>query len=96
MGRGDEPPHESDAYSTRASLAHGDVAGRLGCLSVLALRTCARSCRVSQTDVREAVAGLNTALHAAEDDQVRALVDFAELRWRVERDYQQLEQEVET
>ncbi|KAH2807538.1 hypothetical protein KXV85_006269, partial [Aspergillus fumigatus] len=48
----------SDACSTEAGLAHGDVAGRLGRPAILALCTCARPCRIQQADPREAVAGM--------------------------------------
>ena len=95
--------------SAEACLAHGDVAGGLGRSAVLALCAGARPRRVQQADPRETVAGVVADRMAARAKQSRPntgsrrcrrtsastrLVDLAKLRWRIERDYQELKQEV--
>jgi hypothetical protein len=96
-----------DAWSAQAGLAHDQVAGRLGRLAVLALCTCARGRRAQRVGPEEAVARVAADRPEGEGEPTkywlstlpanisfRRLVDLAKLRWRIERDYQELKQEV--
>ncbi len=92
-----------------ASLAHDPMAGRFGRVAVLALRSCARSGRASDYQLTqgcpeewlliewpegEAEPTKYWLSTLAKDISFRRLVDLAKMRWRIERDYQELKQEV--
>ena len=111
-GRRDEPDLVSvkgaGARPAQESLAHDQVAGRLGRLAVLAL--CARACSRRTSPARPGsrvggVAADRVARGRSRADQILALDAasryllppagrLAKLRWRIERDYQELKQEV--
>ena len=79
------------------------MAGRHGRAAVLAVRSRACSRRLAEPRAEEWLliewpAGENAPTKywlstLPEDMSFRRLVDFAELRWRIERDYQELKQE---
>ncbi len=89
-------------------MTDGQVARRLGCLAVLALCAPAGARRLSaQDDQPSAEEWLLIERPEGEEAPTRywlptllqgvafrALVDIAKLRWRIERDYQELKQEV--
>ena len=87
-----------------ARLAHDRMAGRHGRAAVLAVRSRACSRRLAEPRAEEWLliewpAGENAPTKywlstLPEDISFRRLVDFAKLRWRMERDYQELKQEV--
>src|SRR5260370_21268552 len=66
----------SGAWSAEAGLAHGEVAGRLSRLVIIALRTCARPCRAQQAGPGEAIARVaadRVAPGGSRADQILAL-----------------------